>query len=395
MQIQSVEIQNFKSIKDIQTKLNGNNVFLVAPNGKGKTSFIDACFGAMPEQPLREGAQRGNVKINVGDYVVEFKFSARSQKPKMNIFDANGNAQSKPATLFKKLFGVTDFNIDTFINQTATKQIEFIKEITGIDWADVDARQKELYDERKFKSRELKEIEGEIAGRFFDSSIVEIDVSEVTKKVNDAMTKNANVDRVKIGLSTKKIECENLKKTINELQAELNDVENDIAKGETWLENHKRIDIEPFQKEIEAAAEHNAEISTNKRVGELRDKAISTANQIEDIQKEMDEIKETKRRELENTPLPVSGLELDEDKLLLDGLPFNDNQINTARRIIAGLELQFNLMNEMKIARFDGSLLDNKNIEAVQEWADKKGIQLFIELVDRNGDDLKIEICEK
>ena len=69
MQIQTIEIQNFKSIKNKAVALNGNNVYLVAPNGKGKTSFIDACFGAMPEQPLRDGAQKGTVKINVGEYL--------------------------------------------------------------------------------------------------------------------------------------------------------------------------------------------------------------------------------------------------------------------------------------------------------------------------------------
>jgi hypothetical protein len=210
MQIQSVEIQNFKSIKNEAVALNGKNVYLVAPNGKGKTSFIDACFGAMPEQPLREGAQRGVVKINIGEYIIEFRFSARSQKPKMNIFDQSGNPQKQPATLFKKLFGITDFNIDTFINKPMSKQIEFIKDLTGINWDDVDARFKELYDERRFKSRELKEIEGEIAGRFFDEDVVSVDVTKLTEKLSKASDRNANVQRVQIGVDAKQKEVEEL-----------------------------------------------------------------------------------------------------------------------------------------------------------------------------------------
>ena len=395
MQIQSVEIQNFKSIKNVAKQLNGNNVFLVAPNGMGKTSFIDACFGAMPEQPLRDGAKSGNVKINIGDYIVEFKFSARSHKPKMNIFDANGNAQTKPATLFKELFGVTDFNIDTFINKPVSKQIDFIKEITGIDWSDVDARFKELYDERRFKSRELKELEGEIAGRFFDTEIKPVDVSEVTERLNAAMKNNANIDRINSGVENKMAERASIAEQIRVLNERVFDLDNEISKGETWLKDHQQTPVSSIQKELNEAAEHNASIQENTKVGELRDKAGTVATEVDEIQNEMDEITEAKKRELENTPLPVSGLELDDDKLLLDGLPFNDNQINTARRIIAGLELQFQLMQDVKIARFDGSLLDSKNLKEVEAWAEQRGIQLFVELVDRNGDDLKIEVCEK
>jgi hypothetical protein len=143
------------------------------------------------------------------------------------------------------------------------------------------------------------------------------------------------------------------------------------------------------------AAEQNASIAENTKVGELRDKASKVAEAVETIQNEMDEIAATKRRELENTPMPVSGLEITDDGLLLDGLPFNGDQINTARRIIAGLELQHQMSSEMKIARFDGSLLDAHSLEAVEKWADEKDIQLFVEFVDRQGDDLKIEVIEK
>jgi hypothetical protein len=169
----------------------------------------------------------------------------------------------------------------------------------------------------------------------------------------------------------------------------------EIEKGNEWLSKHPAIDTTEIQNELNTAADHNASISENQKIGELRDKAIVIAKNLDAIQGEMDEINDTKKRELEDTPLPVTGMEMFDDKLMLDGLPFNDNQINTARRIIAGLELQFQMMEEMKIARFDGSLLDAVNLKAVEKWADERGIQLFVELVDRNGDDLKIEVNEK
>ena len=55
MKIQKVEIKNFKGLREVSQEINGKNVYLIAPNGAGKTSFIDACFGNMPNKPLKDG----------------------------------------------------------------------------------------------------------------------------------------------------------------------------------------------------------------------------------------------------------------------------------------------------------------------------------------------------
>ena len=59
MKIQKVEIKNFKGLDHASADLKGKNVYLIAPNGKGKTSFIDACFGVMPSKALKDGERRG------------------------------------------------------------------------------------------------------------------------------------------------------------------------------------------------------------------------------------------------------------------------------------------------------------------------------------------------
>ncbi len=79
---------------------------------------------------------------------------------------------------------------------------------------------------------------------------------------------------------------------------------------------------------------------------------------------------------------------------MLDGLPFHIDQNNTAAQIVAGLKLGAGLLGDVKIARFEGSLLDQESLDAVSEFAEAEGLQLFVELVDRNEKDLRFEFIE-
>ena len=388
MRVQKVEIKNFKSISSVSTELNGNNVFLVAPNGQGKTTFIDACFGNMPKQPLKSGEKKGSVSVDLGEYIVEHKFTAINQKPKLTIFDKSGRPQKTPAKLFKELFGITDFDIDAFLSQTPKKQVEIIKQMIGIDWSDVDERFKELYQERTFKTRQAKEIDGEVADRPFAIMGEPISVDDIQKQLIQAIDDNAKIERIKAGLVERQ-------QRLDELAKEHKEVIDAVKAGQKWLEGKTIVDVSELQETIASAAEHNASHAANEQVGKLRAKAGEMWDQVETIQTEMDEIEATKKSELENSVMPIKGLEFDDDQLFLDGLPFNSDQINTARRITAGLELQFQMMNDVKIARLDGSLLDKKSMKAVEEWAEERNIQLFVELVDRDGDELKIEVHEE
>lgn len=388
MKIQKVKIKNFKCISDAEVNLNGHNVYLIAPNAAGKTSFIDAAFGSMPKKPLKDGERNGRVEIQIDEYLCQFTFNNKKAGTKFEIFDNTGQPQKEPKTLFKKLFGVKDFEIDKFLSLSASKQVEQIKEIIGIDWTDVDARFKELYNERTFLNRQVKEIDAKIEGRIWDSELKKIDTSELQAGIQKAAEHNATVRRIAQGVKDKK-------EQISALELELEKLKTDVQNGESWLITNKEENIDDLNKKLSEAIENNEKVEANAENGRLRDESGTLWGKIEHIEEEMNSIKELKAKELEAAEMPVEGLTFDGEELFLDGQPFNSDQINTARRIVAGLEMQFHLMSDVKIARFDGSLLDKNSLNHVKKWAEEKGVQLFVEMVDRDGDKLKIEVEEE
>jgi len=388
MKIQRVEIQNFKNIDHATADLQGKNVYLIAPNGAGKTSFIDACFGNMPNKPLKDGERNGIVTVELDEYVVEFTFTEKNQKAKLNIFDKSGQPQKAPATLFQSLFGIKNFNIDEFLNLSANKQVDFIKGILGINWGDIDKIYKEKYEERAFLNKKLKELDGKVLDSPAKLNLKKIAVEPLQEELNIRIKFNQDFNRVKQGVAIAEAEIQELEKKMLELSEK-------IEKGKKWLSGKEEQSIETAQEMINQAIRNNEEFTANERNLEIRNEARETAKKADLVQEEMDEIQQAKKDELASRKMPVKGLTFDDDQLYLDGLPFESNQINTARKIIAGLEIQFALMSDVKIARFDGSLLDNKSIAEVENWAKEKGVQLFVELVDRDGDELKIEVQER
>jgi len=386
--VQKVVVQNFKGLDNVYVETKGNHVILVAKNGGGKTSFIDAVMcNVKVKQPLKEGARKGLVHVEIDDYVIEFNFTKSSQKPKLNVFDRSGKPQSAPQTLLDKLFGIKNFDIDDFLSKSPAKKVDFIKDIIGIDWSDIDNRYKELYEERTFLNRKIKEHDAKMMSIPPVKDSEAKDTDAISSRLREASEKNMTIERIEIGVSDKIAEIKKLKEKLSCLEKEVID-------GKDWLSKNKKTDTSMIEGELKEAIDHNKSIALFEAYKKERLEGQENVNKVLKIEEEMQSIEETKKEQLSSIEMPVKGLTFEENQLYLDGLPFESNQINTARRLIAGLEIQYHLMGEVSIARIEGSLLDMKSAEEVLKWADSKGIQLFIEQVDRDGGELKIEVIE-
>lgn len=358
MKIEKVKIENFKNIDNLEANLKGKNVYIVAGNGKGKTSFIDACFCNIPKEAIKIGEDKGRIEL---EFVNGIHVLIELGK-KITITDKEGNKISSPSTYLKELFSIAHFDIDNFLNLSMSKKIDFLKNMLGIDWTDIDEKYNELYNERTFLNREYKTLQSSLEGK---EIIKDFDVPDLLELQQSFAFET---------------ESERIEKEIERLQS--------------LLKGRKRYDLEVLKSEIEKVSTLQAKKFANLELIKKSDSLKEIANKLEGVNSEMERIKDFKVRELQENRLDVEGLEMGIDSLTLDGVPFEFNNINTAKRIITSLDIQYSLMkkNNVRMIRFDGTLLDKENLKAVEKWANDKGIQLFIELVG-NGE-LKIEVYE-
>lgn len=105
MKVQNISVQNFKGITEQQIQANGCHVFLIASNGKGKTSMIDAVWAGlggkkMPKEPVKQGEKKANIKIDIGEYIAEVIIDSKTGKQKFTLKTADG----KPVKVQPKLY---------------------------------------------------------------------------------------------------------------------------------------------------------------------------------------------------------------------------------------------------------------------------------------------------
>jgi len=405
MKVQHVKIKNFKGIDRQDLEVNGANVYVMGGNAKGKSSFIDAVFcQTNAAEPLKQGERKGEISVDFGEIKAVFKFDSKNQKPELTLFDAENKKIARPATTLDQLLGRHQFDVNSFLQKSNNERIKFLKDLCGINTDEFDREIKLLKEDIALGKKELKSKEAIVNDLNFDKDKVEkiniLDVNEAYKKeLAKKSERDGVIDRQAerskrtehIGAGIKELESK-----LMELNIELSEAEEKDAKSRVWLsENPDNADeISRLESEMEIAQDHNTLVDETLKCMSLTKELEKIEESIDDSKEKVKDFEEQRNDYIAENPFPVTGLELKEDELYYKGLPLESDQINTAELIIIGLQMQHKLSKEIKIARFDGSLLDKDNMELVENWAEKNGMQLFVELVDREANGLKIEVRE-
>lgn len=400
MKVEAIEIKNFKAIAQERIQMNGRHVYLVGSNGSGKTSFIDAIFKTLtgkdlPGKLTREGATKGGVKLDLGELIVEADFNAKKEKMQLSVSSPEGAVYKTPRTMLDEKVGVIDFDLNAFFALTPKKQVEFVKQLTGIDFTDLDERYQELFQERTYINRQVKELAAICDNTFVDLKKTEkVDLQALQQKLEAAQAHNQLVSDVAKRNGERWQRMQEITAQVAQLQAEHQELAGKSEQANVWLQQNVATDTTAIKAEFDQAIAYNAEVDKTAAAQLKLDEYNKAVAQQEHLNSELAAVEQAKKDAIASAQLPVPGLTFDESGLYLNGLPFEPSQINTAQLIIAGLQINLALMKEVRIARFDGSLLDNKSLAEVEAWAAQNDLQLFVEMVSRDAEGMQVVVQE-
>jgi energy-coupling factor transporter ATP-binding protein EcfA2 len=136
--VRRLEIHNFMRVTGVSVDAEGKSVIIRGPNGSGKSSVVDAIFVALAghntkdhPEPIHQGADKGLVRLDLGEYVVERHFTPGNSRLVVKAADG-----SKPASPQKLLDGLlSKFALDpvAFLSRRPQDQVEDVLKVCGVE----------------------------------------------------------------------------------------------------------------------------------------------------------------------------------------------------------------------------------------------------------------------
>lgn len=425
MQVLKYEAHNVMGVKDVKFDLAGRHLFLVGgANGQGKSSALTGLVMALagksgmsdyPDIALRKGQKKGKVTIELtgDDELMESKsitveLSLR-QRPsgaiveEFRVLDSAGEEAPEPRKLLQRLFTMRAFDPLAFERMKPKEKATLVQEMLGLDLSKYDSEYKEVFEERTALGREGKKLAAQLeAADKRHKDVEEVKVVELMAeldKLQEETKSRSEVEKSADSLKARQVECtskaDKLVEQIEALKKQLEEVNGDIATAEKGEKDARdRLsklpdlteDIAAVKEKIAKADETNRKVRANQDLDKLEAEVKQSRGDYQKLTDRLKDIQEERAEVVANAEWPIEGMELNEDGLLMNGLPFE--QASTSQRIMASTAVGMALNPKLRLLVCQhGSDLDNETLDALDAVVKEKDFQCIIELVTRSKED--------
>lgn len=408
MHIIGLEVEHFKRIRVLRIKPDGSLVILGGQNGAGKTSVLDAIeaalggLGAAPTDPVRHGARKARIVVNLGELVVERTFSSRGSQ--LVVKAADGTPQRSPQALLDELYSKISFDPASFARMEPKKQDAVLKELLGLDFNELDRDRSAIFAARTEENRAIKALEARL--KAMPEPEAGLPAEELSSEaIGKELTALREQDRVNAA------ERGALKEAEDKLQlheADIQDARNEVRDLERQLDaarehltslEAERIELEAEvvvarervsklvepdtaapQKRLAEIEATNRKVRARKERDKLEQELADRAEKAEQMSAAIEGIDEKKQTALAAAKFPVPGLGFDELGVTLNGVPLEQASGAEKLRVSVAIGAALNPRVKVMLVR-DGSLLDGKSMRLLAELAEQTGSQVFVERV--------------
>jgi DNA repair ATPase RecN len=402
---------NFKRLRAVRIILGDGVTPIVGPNGAGKTSVLDALAAALggaavsPEVPIRRGAERAEVVVDLGDIKVRRRWTHGGST--LEVVSSEGVKLSSPQAVLDKLVGRLSFDPLEFSRQKPSEQAETLAKVAGVDLAKYQVDRKRLYDERTHYNRQAKDARAALERTPpMKAPDAEVSIAELVKELEQA--EGVNREKVRLGEvhnaavsyeAAAKLAAERAASEVDRLTAELQKARTKYEEATAaFAEKTKRtdetqsardaattVDTAPIRERLASAEQSNRLVRAKRE----RDKAVYDATMLERkadfLTTQIERADADLQTAVATANLPVPGLTLQPEGVRLNGIPFGQCSGAEKLRVSVALGIALNPTLRLMLIR-DGSLLDSSSMKLLADMADKANAQVLIERVEATGE---------
>ncbi|HEY1035573.1 MAG TPA: AAA family ATPase [Pseudoxanthomonas sp.] len=411
MKILRLEAENVKKLRAVEIVPDGSLVQITGPNGSGKSSVLDAIYMALagtkaiPSKPVRAGADKARITLDLGEVIVTRRFTAAGGTT-IVVEAANGARFPSPQKMLDDLLGALTFDPLAFSRMEPRKQLETLRGLVTID-VDIDELDRlnaRDYDERTEANRKAKTLRVQAEGIKADPTAPHepVDVSELTAQMERAGEHNADIERRRANrdaaatkISEERGIAERSAKRAAELREAAEQLERDAVAAERRADGLQAkidaagdlpapVDTAEIRARIDQAAATNAAVERNIRRRSLEAQAAEAEQESAALTERMEERKRQRAEAIASAAMPVEGLSFGDGEVIYNGLPFD--QASSAEQLRVSVAIAMAANPKLRVLRIkDGSLLDENGLRLVGEMAEAADYQVWIEQVDTSG----------
>jgi len=414
--------ENVKRLSAVEIEPDGNLVIVGGVNGAGKSSVLDSIMYALagtrsiPTRPIRTGTDSGRIELDLdGDPPLKVIRRLSPSGGSLEIRNAEGFKASSPQKILDELCGKVAFDPLAFTRKSPRDQADALRELVGIDFSEVDAARKRLYEERAEVNRESKRLAAQIGAIEVPEGTPDEEgsVAALLEKLKGQEEENKALDRQGEKLKNMRLQedarhrrIQTLRDRVDEIEAQMARLREEMArvgnaigeerealKGEVaarealaeQVATSPRIDTSATEAEIAAAETVNTDVRRKQERKRLTDEYIGLCNESTGLSENIDEIDAHKAATLAEAEWPVDGLGFDAEGVTLNGLPFEQASSAEQLRVSVAMGLALNPTLRVLLIR-DGSLLDAESLRIVAELAKERDGQVWLERVSEGSE---------
>lgn len=414
MKIISLTASNVKRLRAVEISPEGDVITITGQNGAGKSSVLDAIMYALcgkdvhPPEVIRRGESKAHVTVDLGDLVVERRWTANDRST-VTVKSKDGAKYSSPQSLLDSLVGRLSFDPLTFTRMDPKKQVEVVRELAGLDFTELDQRRAAVYEQRTEVNRELTRLKSRVTSleqTVTDADAEPVSLSELMAEQEQALAQKAENDRVRAEYSkatdrwTRAKEAQSAaEKRVAELEAQLAMARNmvqsathDLAAAvEAGKSARAAVDalVDPdlvsIREKVQNAETINEQARKAAELRKLREELAQVEARTEQLSEQLENLDAEKGITLEKATFPIAGLGFNEVGVTFNGLPLEQASAAEQLRISIAIGLALNPKLRVLLIR-DASLLDRKSLQVVQDMAAKADAQVWLERVAGEGE---------
>lgn len=400
----SMSAENFKRLKAVRIDFppGESTVAVTGRNGAGKSCVLDAmqaAFGGerrLPEDPIRHGESRARVVAETDNgLVIERRWTAKSSY--LTVTAKDGSTIRSPQAVMDAMVGPGGLAFDpfAFIGMKPKDQVEALQRALGLADAieSFDEARAMAAEARTEIGRRMKQAEADVvANPEVPGPDEEVSVASLLAQRREATEKERAhilaVDEVAAAnkaLAASNAELDRARRVVEEAEQNVRRMTERVAEAEETLSQTPPVpDIGALDERIARVEADNKAAAKRRARREAKQRAEDLGREYREKTAEIERIEKQRLETIAGVEMPIPGLSIDADRILLNGVPISQAATSEQLRLSVGVAIAANPRLRLILVR-NGSLLDETGLKTLQELATKNGAQLVVEITT-NGE---------